>query len=55
MEKVPEPIRKKVLLLSNYRKTGLYSNWPWYHEKETVEIEVYYVGSRQNARPGIQN
>ena len=21
----------------------------WYHEKETLEIEVYYVGSRQNA------
>lgn len=21
----------------------------WYHEKGTVEIEVYYVGSRENA------
>ena len=38
VEKIPEPIRKKLVALVEQL-----------HEKETVEIEVYYVGSRQNA------
>ena len=72
IEKIPEPIRKKlVALVEQLQENGpIQSNWPnygrlsanryhchvsyswvacWYHEKETVEIEVYYVGSRQNA------
>jgi mRNA-degrading endonuclease RelE of RelBE toxin-antitoxin system len=72
IDKIPEPIRKRVVALveqlkergpiqpewPNYGKLGpnqyhchLSYNWVacWYYEKGTVEIEVYYVGSRENA------
>ena len=38
-------------LSQNQYHCHLSCNWVacWYYEKGTVEIEVYYVGSRQNA------
>ena len=38
-------------LSSNQYHCHLSRDWVacWYYEKGTVEIEVYYVGSRQNA------
>ncbi len=72
IEKVPEPIRKRlVALVEQLKERGpIQPNWPnygklgpnlyhchlsydwvacWHYEKGTVEIEVYYVGSRENA------
>ena len=45
------------LFLANEYHCHLSYHWVacWRHEKETIEIEVYYAGSRENAGPTRHN